>query len=59
MSGIHVGRLRVAMNEPQDRTIPQVLSVAHHSGARRSWGDIAFDMQGVETLQIFDVGRHL
>lgn len=46
------------MNEPQDRTVPQVLSVAYHSGARRSLGNIAFDLQGVETVQIFDISRH-
>lgn len=47
------------MDEPQDRTFPQVLSVAHDSGARRSWGDIAFDMQVVEPLEAFDFGRHV
>jgi hypothetical protein len=55
---LHVGRLRVAMNEPEDGTLPQVASVTNHSGARRSWGDMAFNTEGAEGLQISRVRRH-
>jgi hypothetical protein len=47
------------MNEPEDGTLPQVASVTNHSGARRSWGDMAFNTECAEGLQISRVRRHL